>query len=299
MSKILITGATGHLGTAVADHLLKKAGDPANIYALARSAEKGAALKAKGARAVVGDYNDFDSLVNAFQGIGRIYLISGNDLPSRTEQQARIIEAAKAAGVKHIVYTSFQRKNESPASPIHFVGESHLATEKKLVDSGLTYSILRHGLYTDLIPGFSGDQLLQNKTLYFPAGDGRTAFALRNDFAEAGANVLLDESGKYENKSLTFDGPEALSWKQIAALISDASGVQIKYVSPSQEEYKSTLHKAGVPEFVVNIFAGFAEGMKQGEFDILYSDLESVLGRKPVPVAEFLNTVYGKKAELV
>ena len=298
MSKILITGATGHLGTAAAEQLLKKA-RAGSVYVLARSEEKAAALKARGAEVVIGDYNNYDSLVAAFKGIDKVYLISGNELEIRSEQQARIIDAAKAAGVKHIVYTSFQRKNESADSAIWLVAQSHLDTENRLKASGLTYTILKHGLYSDIIPGFSGEKLLETKTLYFPAGEGKTAFAVRTDFAEAGANVLFDQTGKYDNKSLTFTGAEAVSWSRIAALISEQAGVHITYVSPSQEEYKSTLLKAGVPEIYVNMFAGFGEGMKQGEFDMVYNDLETVLGRKPVAVAEYLKSVYSKKAELV
>jgi NAD(P)H dehydrogenase (quinone) len=293
MSNILVTGATGPLGTAVIEDLLKKT-DAANLNALVRDADKAAALKGKNIKIHVGDYNDYASLVAAFQNIDKVYMVSGNDIPNRVRQQEDIIKAAQEAGVKHIVYTSFQRKNETESSPIAFIAEGHLNTEEKLKESGLTYTILQHGLYTDLVPIFAGQELLKNKTIYLPAGDGKIAFALRTDFAEAGANVLLDESGKYDNKSIELTGNEAVSWSQIAEFISTVTGEQISYVAADDQEFVDTLTKAGVPAEYVGLFASFSKAAAEGEFDHVTAELETLLGRKPVTVAAYVQSVYGK-----
>lgn len=131
MSKILVTGATGGLGSAVVNALLAKT-EASNISVLVRDAAKVETLKEKGVSVLVGDYSDFDSLVAAFQGIDKLYFVSGNDIHNRIPQQENVVKAAVAAGVKHVVYTSFQRKNETATSPIAFVAEGHLKTEEWL-----------------------------------------------------------------------------------------------------------------------------------------------------------------------
>jgi NAD(P)H dehydrogenase (quinone) len=293
MSNILVTGATGHLGKAVTESLLKKT-DAVNISILVRDAEKAAAFKAAGVNVKIGDYNDYASLVMAFKGIDKVYMVSGNDLANRIPQHDNVINAAKEAGVKHIVYTSYQRKNETDTSPIAFVGNGHLNTEQKLKDSGLTYTILQHGIYADMIPIFAGEHLLENKTIYLPAGDGKTTYVVRTDFGEAGANVLLDETGKYDNKSIEMGGAEGLSWGDVAKLISGITGGEIAYVSPSNEEFAATLTKAHVPAEYIGLFIGFSNAAKEGEFENVTDNLQAILGREPETVDAYLKTIYGR-----
>jgi NAD(P)H dehydrogenase (quinone) len=294
MSNILVTGATGHLGKAVVESLLQKT-NPANIHILVRDSNKAADLKVKGVTVHEGSYDDRVSLVNAFKGIDKLYLVSGNDLHDRVQQQYNVVDAAIESGVKHIVYTSFQRKNETETSPIGFVAEGHLKTEEKIKASGLTYTLLQHGIYADMIPIFAGEHLLENHTIYLPAGDGKTAYAVRTDQAEAGANVLLDETGKYNNKSIELAGSEAVSWGEVAEIIKDVTGKPIVYVAPSVDEFKTTLSSAGVPEEIVGLVAAFSKAAEEGEFDSVNNEMEAVLGRKPVTVAEYLHQVYGSK----
>ncbi len=291
MSKILVTGATGGLGSAVVNALLAKT-EASNIAVLVRDAAKVEALKEKGVSILVGDYSDFDSLVAAFQGIDKLYFVSGNDIHNRIPQQENVVKAAVAAGVKHVVYTSFQRKNETATSPIAFVAEGHLKTEEWLKASGLTYTILKHGLYTDLLPMFVGEQVLETGVIYQPAGDGKTAFALRTDMAEAGANVLTSEG--HENKIYDITGAKTYSYQDIANIISEITGKQIVYVSPSVEEFTKTLTEVGVPAEYIGLFAGFSGAIKEGEFDEVSSDLSDLLGRTPVDAETFLQGVYGK-----
>lgn len=293
MSNILVTGATGQLGKAVTESLLTKT-NAVNISILVRDAAKAADLKAKGVNVLIGDYNNYASLVKAFKGIDKLYMVSGNDIANRIPQQNNVVNAAKEAGVKHVVYTSFQRKNETGSSPIAFVAAGHLNTEQKLKESGLTYTLLQHGIYADMLPIFAGAHLLTNHTIYLPAGDGKTVYALRTDQAEAGAKVLLDETGKYNNKSIELTGSEAVSWGQVAEIIAKITGQPIVYVSPSNEEFAATLTKAGVPDEYIALFSGFSNAAKEGEFENISEQMEDILGRKPVTVAEYLKTVYGR-----
>ena len=136
---ILITGATGHFGSATIDFLLQKGVPAKDIAALVRDEAKADDLKAKGITILTADYDNYDSLVKAFHGIDKLLFVSGNDVVNRGQQQDNVVKAAKEAGVGHVIYTSFVRKNESETSPIYFIAKSHLSTEKALKESGLTY----------------------------------------------------------------------------------------------------------------------------------------------------------------
>lgn len=290
MRKILVTGATGHLGKAVVEALLKKTA-ASNIVLLARDPEKLKHFAEKGVELRKGDYDDPASLANAFKGIDKVYFVSGSDIQNRSQQQLNVVKAAKEAGVKHVFYTSFQRKDETAASPIAFIAQSHIETENALKDSGLAYTILKHGLYTDMLPLYMGEKVIENGIIYQPAGEGKTAFALRADMGEAAANLLLSEG--HESKTYEIAGSVSVSYEEIAAMLSEITGKPIRYVSPPAAEFRETLGKAGVPEMYVNLFAGFAEAIRVGEFDFPDPTLEKILGRKPVSVKEYLAGVYG------
>lgn len=286
---MLITGATGQLGSATLDFLLKK-GIPADkIIALVRDKAKAESLIEKGIAVRVGDYNDYESLAKAFQGVEKLLLISSSDLANRSQQHANAIQAAEAAGVKHIIYTSFERKNETETSPIALVAQSHIDTEEKLKESSMAYTILRNNLYMDFLPVLFGEDVLKTG-IFLPAGEGKAAFTLRQDMAEATANILSSEG--HVNKEYTFSSPENLSLQELADTLGQLTGENIAYISPSAEVYGETLTKAGVPAEYVGVFAGFATAISQGELELYNSDLETLLGRKPTTAKEFLSQVY-------
>ncbi len=286
---ILITGATGSLGKAIIGFLLKKGVPAASIAALVRDESKAAELKAKGVTIRTGDYDNYDTLVAAMQGVEKVLLVSGNDMAKRAQQHENAVAAAKAAGVKHILYTSFQRKNETATSPIAFVAQSHIHTEAIIKNSGLTYTILRNNIYLDMLPIFMGEKVLETG-VFFPAGDAKSAFASRNDMAEAIANILAGKG--HENKEYYLSNIENVSFHDVADILSSVSGKTIKYTSPDSETYHTTLKSAGVPAEYIGVFAGFAEATKQGEFTSSNTDLEKLLGRKPTSAKEFLAGVY-------
>jgi NAD(P)H dehydrogenase (quinone) len=294
MKNILVTGATGPLGMGVIANLLSNMA-VSNIYALVRSEEKAAPLKELGINIKIGDYDDFDSLLNAFDQIDTLYMVSNTDVEKRISQQDNVVRAAIEAGVTRIAYSSYLRKTETEDSPIRAVAAGHLNTEAKIKASGITYTILQHGMYADMIPIFAGNDVLTNKLIYFPAGDGKASMVLRTDLAEAGAVVLLDETGKYDNQILELTGPKALGWSDVADIIGAVTGLQIKYTAPSADEYTKVALEAGVPEPYVNLFARFGKTMKADEFATVTPTLEEVLGHPVTPVKTFLTEVYGNK----
>lgn len=290
MNKILVTGATGHLGKAVLEYLLKKT-NAANLSVLIRKPEKAAEFRDMGVAVKTGDYSDTIKLQEAFKGVDKIYLVSGSDLANRAAQHKNVIEQAKAAGVKQIVYTSFQRKSDANPA-LGDLATSHLATEQTLKDSGLIYTILQHGMYSEIVPVFAGPQLLESGKLIYPAGDGRISYALRNDLAEAGATILLDESGRFNNRVLELAGSTLTTWSQLAGYISEATGSSITYISPSEDEYIAAITKAGLPAEFIHILSGFGKAMREGEFSHISGELEMVLERKPVGIREYLETEF-------
>lgn len=294
MAKTLITGVTGGLGSAVATFLKNKTAVE-NIAVLVRDTqgEKAQQFRTQGFDVRQGDYNEPASLAAAFQGIDVLYFVSGNDVHARLPQHQNVVNAAKAAGVKHILYTSTVRKDESASAPLHLVVNAHAQTEKWILESGIPYTLLRHNLYAEVVSLFLGakEQLLQSKTVYQPAGTGKTAFVPREDFAEAEA-VILANPAPHINKTYEFNGSETLTFAQVADILSEVTGEKIAYVSPDAKEFEQTLASHGVPAPIVGIVSSFGQGIANGEFDHKTSDLEKILGRKTTPVAQVLKQAY-------
>lgn len=292
MRKIMITGATGKLGNEVARNYISEKGAD-NVAVLARSAEKAADLATLGAEVRIGDYNNSASLETAFQGIDTLFFVSSGDINNRSAQHKNVIDAAKSAGVRYVIYTSFQRVNETSSSPIFAIAEAHFDAEKWLKESGLQYTFLRNALYMDLLPWFMGENVISSGTIYLPAEAGKTAFVLRSDLAAAGAKVLA-ETG-HEGKIYELSGAQVWSYSDIANILSNITGKSIQYVSPTLEEYTQGLRAANVPEQVIYMFAGFSQAIAQGEFNHPNGQLEALLGRKATDAETFLTAVYGSK----
>ena len=286
---ILITGASGQLGKATIDFLLKKGIPAKSISALVRDEAKASDLKAKGVAIRTGNYDDYNSLVSAFKGIDNLLLISGSDVTNRMKQHENAVKAAREAGVKHIIYTSFVRKNETDTSPIAFVGKSHIETDRLIKASSIPYTIMLNTLYADMLPIFFGEQVLETG-IFLPAGEGKAAFATRDDMAEALAHVLSTTG--HENKEYVIANTINYSLEDVAGIISELTGKKVNYAKPSIVLYKETMAKAGVPLEFVGMFAGFSEAISQGEFETDSSDLEKLIGRKPTTLKEFFKTIY-------
>jgi len=285
---ILVTGATGHFGKAAIGFLLEK-GIPANqISALVRDPSKATDLAAKGITLKVGDYNDYASLVEAFKGTEKLLLVSSSDMNNRSSQHINAIRAAKEAGVKHIIYTSFQRKNET-SSPIQMISQAHLDAEKEIKASGMTYTILQNGLYADGLPMFLGEKVLETG-IFLPAGNTKAAFTVRNDIAEAAANIITGSG--HENAIYQTATNETNSYADVASILSEITGKKVNYVDAPKEVFVETLTRAGVPAVYIGLFAGFSEAIRQGEFDFHNNDLERLLYRKPTSLKDYLKSVY-------
>ncbi|WP_305074236.1 SDR family oxidoreductase [Propionivibrio sp.] len=274
---IVITGASGQLGRLVIQSLLTKV--PASrIVAAVRNPEKISDLAAQGVQVRRADYTDSASLDAAFQGAEKVLLISSSEVGQRLAQHRNAINAARRAGVALLAYTSLLHAD---TSPLGLAGE-HVATEAWLKQSGVPFVLLRNGWYTENYLA-SIPPALQHGAFIGSAGEGRIASAARADYAEAAAVALTtpEQSGKvYE---LAGDGAYTLAG--FAAELSRQSGKAIPYVDMSENEYKSALVSAGLPEPIAGLLADSDSGASRGGLFDDTRQLSALIGRPTTPLA--------------
>lgn len=272
---IAITGATGQLGRFVIEALLKKV--PAEeIVAAVRTPAKAADLAAQGITVRQADYSQPETLRAAFAGVDKLLLISGSEVGQREAQHKAVIEAAQAAGVGFIAYTSLLHADTSPLG----LGVEHRATEALLKAAGIPFALLRNGWYTENYAA-SIPPALAHHAFIGAAGEGRIASAARQDYAEAAAEVMSreDQAGKvYE-----LAGDDSYTLAQFAAEIAAQSGEKVDYVNLSQADFAAALKGAGLPEGLAEMLADSDAGAEKGG---LYNDsrqLSKLIGRPTTP----------------
>lgn len=281
---IAITGATGQLGRLVVNRLKEKVSD-AEIVALVRSPEKAQEL---GVTAREANYDQPETLDRALEGVDTLLLISSSEVGKRAAQHLNVIESAKKAGVKWIVYTSLLHADSSPLS----LADEHLETEKELKKSGIPFTLLRNGWYsenhTGSIPGALGGGAFIGS-----AGDGKISSAPRADYAEAAVSVLTSEG--HEGKIYELAGDESYTLNDLAAEISRQSGKEIPYKNLPESDYAAALTGFGLPESLAQAIAGYDTSASE---NALYDDsrqLSKLIGRPttslPVAVADSLKEV--------
>ena len=282
---ILITGATGNLGSAVIDNLLKKT-PAANIAALVRDEAKGAHLKEMGISVRIGNYDDIASLVAAMQGIDSVLLISGGG-QNGLQQHKNVVDAAVQAGVKSIAYTGRAlRDRNTLVNPLMV---RHFETEDYIRASGLAYTLFRNILYMDVLPGYTGESPWQ-EGLQLCAGEGKVSYALRSEMGEAMANVLLEDN--YANRTYHFTGSELYSFYDVAAALSALAEKPVTYTPISVEAFTARMEAAGKPPFVVQLLSHFLIDIEAGQEMMLAPDLEVALGRKPAGLSQGLKQIF-------
>lgn len=275
-----ITGATGQLGSIVLEQL-KSRTDAANLVALVRSPEK-----VEGVEARAFDYSKPEGLVEALEGIDTLLLVSGNEIGQRATQHANVINAAKEAGVQWIVYTSILRAD---TSTISLAGE-HLATEKLLKESGIAYTILRNGWYTENYTG-SIPSAVGAGAFIGSAGEGKISSATRADFAEAAAVVLTEEG--HVGKVYELAGDESYTLTDLAAEISKQTGKDIPYQNLPEEEYAGILKSFGLPEVFAEGIASWDVSASKGDLFDDGKTLSTLIGRPTTPLSEAVKVALG------
>lgn len=271
---IAITGATGQLGCLVVDKLKGKV-PTSDIVALVRSPEKAADL---GVAARAADYSKPETLDTALTDVDTLLLISSSEIGQRVAQHHNVIEAAKKAGVKRIVYTSLLRADTSPLN----LAPEHLETEVELKASGIPYTILRNGWYTENYSG-SIAPALANGAFYGSAGEGKIASAARADYAEAAVAVLTSEG--HNGETIELAGDDAYTLTELAAELSRQTGKDIPYRNIPEADYAAALKGAGLPEGFAGAIASWDVGASQGALFDDGKQLSKLIGRPTTPLS--------------
>jgi NAD(P)H dehydrogenase (quinone) len=281
---ILVTGAAGQLGQLVIKHLLARGVAARRIVAGTRSTEKLAGLAAAGIEVRRADFDDLRGLTEAFNGAGTVLIISTDALDgtdTRLKQHRNAVSAAVAADAKRLAYTSLP----NPDSSLLTFAPDHLGAEQAIKASGLPHVIFRNGWYQEnLLRALPG--ALKSGQWYSAAEGGRTSYVGREDIAEAIAAALV--TATLESRTYTLTASEALSTEEIARLASHATGKPLSVVHVTDEQLAIGLKAAGVPEIFVSVLVSADAEMRAGNLSIVTDHVESLIGRAPRRLAEYL-----------
>lgn len=277
MTTTAITAATGQLGRLVLDALLARGVPATDLVAAVRDPAKATDLAALGVQVRHADYTQPDTLRTAFSGVDQVLLISSPEAGARLTQHRNAVEAAQAAGVGRLVYTSILHAHGTKVG----LAAEHEATEDLITASGLPHAFLRNGWYTENYTSQVATQVQHGAILGATAGAG-VGLATRRDYAEAAAAVLTDPTatGAYE-----LAGPD-VTLAAYAAEVARQSGKQVTSVDLSQADYEQALLGAGLPAPVAAMLADADAGIARGDLSDASGTLERLLGRPATPLAD-------------
>ncbi|SEO88242.1 NAD(P)H dehydrogenase (quinone) [Amphibacillus marinus] len=280
---ILVTGATGNLGSKVVETLLKSI--PAQQLAVSvRTPEKAVHLKERGVDVRQADFDQPDTLATAFQGVDRLLIISADgDNETRIKQHANAVTAAKAANVKFLAYTSLANATDST----NLMAPPHKATEAAIIESGIPYSFLRNNWYLENESG-SIQGAIAGGTWLTSAGEGKVGWALQQDYADAAAAVLL--GAEHDHTTYELSG-QPLTQAELVAELSEVINKEVTVQHVNDEAYGDAMKQAGVPEAALPIVVGIQASIRNGSLDVTSNDFEKVLGRPATPIKEALTQI--------
>ncbi len=285
-----LTGATGHLGRRVAELLAEclERGELPHVERIVAVTRRPAAVEDLAARGVdvrAGDFDDPAGLARAFAGVDRLLIVSTDDLRpgQRVRQHRAAIDAAVAAGVGHLVYTSVTEPGGPEPAELN---AQHLATEEHLRAVAPAWTFLRNAIYADLLVQQyvtpSGDAVVTN------AGQGRAPYVAREDCAAVAVAVLASSGDDHVGKVYDVTGPASLTVSDLVPLLSRSVGAELALVDVTDEQALAGLVAAGLPEPVARIFTGFGIALRSGHFDVASDAVERLTGRPPLPVEAVL-----------
>ena len=289
---IIVTGASGAFGRRATAVLTQKV-SPSELILVTRNPDSLSEMAAKGATIRYGDFDEPESLVKAFAGGERMLMISTMSVGRRPKQHGNAINAAKAAGVRYLVYTSSDGLH--PDNPA-IIAPDHRATEALIKQSGLEYTIMRDSLYGETPVTMVAPQALRTGVWRSPAGQGKVGFSAKKDCSACAATVLAGEG--HEGITYAITGPEALTFRDACRLASETTGKEITYVDISFEEFDKDLEALGVPDdYITNMnidgmtsgrkdIVSYERGVSMGFFSNVTGDVKKILGREPTSLRE-------------
>jgi NAD(P)H dehydrogenase (quinone) len=279
---IVITGASGPFARRAIEEALERV-EPSELILVTRNPDALAAYAERGATVRAGDFDDPASLVPAFAGGERLLLISTDAVGSRIRQHHAAIDAAAAAGVRHVAYTSIVRpKLDNPAAVV----PEHHATEEKLRASGLAWTFLRNSIYADLETGNQAAAQASGR-LVTNGGAGEIAYVARDDCAAAAAAVITGDD--HAGKAYDITGPELLDAEARAAILAELGGAPVEVVHVDDEQFAAGFAEAtGLPLAAGELYASFGRATREGYLDAISDSVEELTGRAPRPLRSVL-----------
>ncbi|ENH0996033.1 SDR family oxidoreductase [Salmonella enterica] len=282
---IAITGATGQLGQHVIENLLKTT-PASHLVAIVRNPKKAAPLSQRGIAVRQADYANEAALTTALQGVDKLLLISSSEVGQRTAQHRNVIQAAIAAKVKFIAYTSLLHADKSPLA----LADEHIETEKMLAESGIPHTLLRNGWYTENYLA-SVPAALKHGVFIGAAGEGKIASAMRADYAAAAAAARVIREEGHAGNVYELAGDDAWTLSQLADELTHQSGKKIVYQNLSEVDFAAALKGAGLPDGLADMLANSDAGAaKGGLFDDSHT-LRKLIGRPTTTLTESLRSV--------
>jgi NAD(P)H dehydrogenase (quinone) len=278
---IIVTAASGKLGRLVVEALLARGAAPSSVVATARDTSRLSDLAERGVATAPLDYTKPDT-ISAVIGEGdTVVLISSDAVGQRIDQHRAVIDAAKAAGAARVVYTSAPRATTSDL----ILAPEHKATEEYLTASGVPFTILRNGWYTE---NYAGEvaKARESGEITSSTGDGRVASASRSDYAEAAAVAALDDSTAGATYELS--GDHAWDWDELAAAISEITGTPVVSRRLSPAEHAAQLAGFGLDEGTVGFVVGLDGNIRDGLLGETSGELRELIGHPTVPLVEGL-----------
>ena len=276
---LAVTGSTGQLGGLVA-RILADAGQPQRL--LVRDAARAPDLP--GAVTVVSAYADPVLAASSLEGVETLFMVSASEAEDRLQTHFAFVDAAAAAGVRHIVYTSFFGAS---ADCTFTLGRDHYATEERIRASGLDYTFLRDNFYLDFLPLLTGE----DGVIRGPAGDGVMAAVSRGDVARCAAAVLGDPA-VHVGRTYDLTGPEDISLARAAELLTEGTGRSISYHNETLEEAYASRASYGAPAWQVDAWVSTYTAIANGELAGPTSDVHGLTGREPQGLADVLKEAH-------
>jgi uncharacterized protein YbjT (DUF2867 family) len=270
-----VTGATGHLGGRVA-RLLAERGVEQRL--IVRDAARAPSLPfAEVAQAP--DYADGDAMRRALEGVEVLFLVSAGEHPDRVSLHRSAVDAAAAAGVERVVYTSFIAA--APDTTFTF-GRDHFHTEEHIRATGLGHTFLRDSIYLDYVPFFASAE----GVIRGPAGDGRLGAVARDDVADTAVVALLDP--QHEGRAYEVTGREAYTLAEAARILTQVSGREVVYIEETLEEARASRAPSGAPDWEIEGWVTSYAAIADGSLDVVTDTVKRLTGHEPVTLPEFL-----------